>query len=249
VNRAQLRSCRTGVRYYEAEVARITDKIHTFSQGVTLVGGGPASLSLIQNVTKYAPILVAADGGANHLVGAQLIPSAIIGDLDSLVATSEWADRIGDKLIHIEEQDSTDFQKCLARVDAPFFIGVGFLGGRMDHGLAALHALVADPRPIVLLSDDDAVFAAHSDVRLSLPVGERISIFPLRRVEATFGAGLKYPVDGLTMEAGAQIGTSNEAAASTQSFAFDRPGATVFLNPDRIRDALQACGALSRPAI
>ena len=63
------------------------------------------------------------------------------------------------------------------------------------------------------------------------------------------GAGLKYPVDGLRMEAGAQIGVSNEAAAPGQSFGFDRPGAIVFLNAGNARDALQAQGALFQSAI
>lgn len=221
----------------------------TYKQGVTLLGGGPAPLAMIQNALSHAPNLVAADGGANHLSASKLIPSAIIGDLDSLDAASTWRGRIGDNLIHVAEQDSTDFQKCLARIDAPFFIGVGFLGGRQDHVLAALDALIGDPRPIVLIGEDDVAFAPHEETDLALPVGRRISIFPLRRVRARGGGGLKYPVDGLEMAAGDQIGTSNEAAAPAQSFGFDRPGAVVFLDPDRLEDALMARGALFQPPI
>lgn len=225
------------------------EKFLNFDQGVTLVGGGPASASMISEAMALAPNLVAADGGASHLGGTGLIPLAIIGDLDSLKGMDAWRERLGDRLVHVAEQDSTDFEKCLARIDAPFFVCVGFLGGRQDHGLAALHALINDPRPIVLLGADDVAFAPQDDVRLDLPVGERISIFPLRCVRASGGAGLAYSVEGLAMEAGAQIGTSNHAAAPKQSFAFDRPGAIVFLNRDRARDALQAQGALFQPPI
>lgn len=225
------------------------EKILTFDDGVTLVGGGPASAAMISEAMSLAPNLVAADGGAGHLAETGLIPLAIIGDLDSLTNVEAWRERLGDRLVHVTEQDSTDFEKCLARINAPFFVCVGFLGGRQDHGLAALHALINDPRPVVLLGADDVAFAPQADVRLDLPVGERISIFPLRRVQASGGAGLAYPVEGLAMEAGAQIGTSNQAAAPSQSFAFDRPGAIVFLNPDRARDALQAQGALFQPPI
>lgn len=222
------------------------EKILTFDRGVTLIGGGPTSISMVSEAMSVAPILIAADGGANHLAGMDLIPSAIIGDLDSLEGPNAWRERLGDRLIQVAEQDNTDFEKCLACINAPFFVCVGFLGGRQDHGLAALHALINDPRPIVLLGEEDVVFAPVDEVRLALPVGERVSIFPLRRVQASGGAGLSYPVDGLVMEAGAQIGTSNQASAAAQSFAFDRPGAVVFLGPDCMHDALQAQGALSQ---
>ena len=227
----------------------MTKKILTFNQGVTLLGGGPAAPGLIRAALALAPNLIAADGGADHLAGTGLTPAAVIGDLDSLGDVDAWAGRLGDALVQVDEQESTDFEKCLARVDAPFFVGVGFLGGRQDHGLAALHSLIGDPRPVVLLGEDDVAFAASGETRLMLPVGERISLFPLRRVRARGGAGLKYPVDGLVMEAGDQIGTSNEAAAAAQSFAFDRPGAVVFLGPHRLREGLQARGALSQPPI
>lgn len=221
----------------------------TFEQGVTLVGGGPAPIASILDAQSFAPVLVAADGGANRLLDAELIPLAILGDLDSLDDPAAWRSRIGDKLIKVEDQNSTDFEKCLMWIRAPFFVCVGFLGGRQDHTLAALHALIADPRPIVLIGDDDAAFAPQGETRLSLPVGERISFFPLREVTARRGAGLAFPIDGLTMEAGAQIGTSNEASAPEQFFAFDRPGAIVLLNSDRARDALRAQGALFQPPI
>ncbi len=227
----------------------MTETFLTYNQGVTLLGSGPATPDLIRTALAQAPNLVAADGGADHLAETDLNPSAIIGDLDSLKEPVLWRDRLGDALVHVDEQESTDFEKCLARINAPFFVGVGFSGGRQDHGLAALHSLIGDPRPIVLLGEDDVAFAAHGEIRLALPVGERISLFPLRRVQAKDGAGLKYPVDGLVMEAGDQIGTSNEAAATSQSFGFDRPGAVVFLSPHRLREGLQARGALSHLSI
>lgn len=227
----------------------MTEKIRDLKRGVTLVGGGPAPVTLIRSALALAPELVAADGGANHLAGAGLIPSALIGDLDSLENREDWRARLGDDLIHVADQESTDFEKCLARINAPFFIGVGFLGGRQDHTLAALHALIDDPRPIVLLGQEDLAFAPTRAVDLTLPVRDRISIFPLRSITASGGDGLKYTIEGLAMEAGAQIGTSNEAAGPTQSFAFDRPGAIVFLRPERLEDALHAQGALSHSPI
>ena len=42
----------------------------------------------------------------------------------------------------VGEQETTDLEKCLYSVEAPLFLGVGFLGGRVDHQLAAMNALV-----------------------------------------------------------------------------------------------------------
>ncbi|MEM7522828.1 MAG: thiamine pyrophosphokinase [Pseudomonadota bacterium] len=199
-----------------------------FGYGATLVGGGP-QFGALEDALAAAPALVCADGGADR-----------IGDLDSLDDPAAWRARIGDGLIRVEEQDSTDFEKCLSRIDAPFFVGVGMLGGRMDHALAALHTVLADPRPIVLVGEDDVVFAAGQSVDVDAAPGERISIFPLRPVTATGGAGLRWPIDGLSFEAGAAIGVSNQANASRVEMRFDRPGAVICAPRARLAAAIES---------
>ena len=84
---------------------------------------------------------------------------------------------------------------------------------------------------------------------LGMNSARHLNMFPLKPVRAIRGAGLTYPIDGLAMAAGAQIGTSNRTSAPTQSFAFDQRGALVFLNADRTEEALLAQGALFQPTI
>ena len=218
----------------------MTDKKLKFQKGVTLLGGGEWTADQLARALKIAPNLVCADGAANGLLNCGPRPAAIIGDLDSLSDTPEWRRRLGHNLIHIAEQDSTDFEKCLSMVDAPFFVGVGFIGQRQDHTLAALHSLTADPRPVMLLGASDVCFAADGELSLVLPVGARFSIFPMRAIRTSGGAGLKWPLDGLEMEAGSQIGTSNEVASPNVSVKFDRSGAVIFLDPDQLEAALDA---------
>lgn len=196
-----------------------------FDAPVTLAGGGPAGGEDLSDALAFAPRLVCADGGANRIGGRT--PDAIVGDLDSLEDIDDWRARLGDRLVGLTEQDTTDLEKCLRVIDAPFFIGAGFLAGRVDHLLAALHALVAEPRPVALIGADDALFAAASHVALDLEPGDRVSIFPMRGVRALKSAGLEWPVDGLGFEAGAKIGTSNRAAAARVEITFDRPGAVI----------------------
>lgn len=202
-----------------------------FDEPVTLLGGGPARAEDLAAALAAAPRLVCADGGANRLVHEA--PEAVIGDLDSLADPEGWRRRLGPRLIEVAEQDSTDLEKCLRHVDAPFFVGAGFSAGRVDHLLAALHALVADPRPIVLIGEEDALFSAGVATSVEVEPGDRVSFFPLRPVTATASAGLAWPVEGLAMAAGeagaGKIGTSNRAVGGLVEARFDRPGVVVAL--------------------
>lgn len=211
------------------------ENMAAFPAGVTLLGGSPLCSGL-QEALALAPNLVCADGGANNLQD-DLIPDAIIGDLDSLDERESWQQRLGARLIHVAEQDSTDLEKCLLRLKAPFILGVGFLGGRIDHELAALHALVEDPRPILLIGEEDVILSAGEGISLETEPGDRLSIFPMRAVTAGPDRGLQWPVEGLHFEAGVKVGTSNETTGPVE-LSFDRPGAVVILPRERLDLAL-----------
>lgn len=218
----------------------------SFPLGATLLGAAPERgglRSALEAARARAPGLVCADGGADRLRPGET-PDAVVGDLDSLRDRAAWAARLGDRLIHVAEQETTDLEKCLRLVDAPHLIGCGFLGGRLDHELAALHALVAEPRPFLLLGAEDVALSAGRALDLGLAAGDRISIFPLRRVRAGPGSGLRWKLEGLDFEAGAKIGTSNEATGPV-SLRFDRPGAVLILPRARLDAALAAL--LNRP--
>ena len=53
--------------------------------GVTLAGGSRFSAGLLARARKYAPRLVAADGGADRLLALGVEPEAVIGDRKSVV--------------------------------------------------------------------------------------------------------------------------------------------------------------------
>ena len=99
---------------------------------VTLLGAGPVYPNDIKEILKIAPGLVAADGGAATALEAGRVPDLVIGDFDSLPhSTGESLPK--DRLLHVTEQDSTDFEKCLARITAPLILALGFTGARIDH--------------------------------------------------------------------------------------------------------------------
>ncbi|MFV0386305.1 thiamine diphosphokinase [Paracoccus sp. (in: a-proteobacteria)] len=178
--------------------------------GVTVIGGGavtPADLSVSQQV---APLLVAADGGADRALALGRKPDWVIGDLDSI---SPQARRMipPDRLIHVAEQDSTDFTKCLTRIAAPFVMAVGFAGMRLDHTLAALTSMTNVARPLVImLASDDLVFRAPPRLTLPLMPGTRVSLYPLGPARGV-SSGLEWPIEGIEFAPDGRVGTSNRA--------------------------------------
>lgn len=179
------------------------------ADGVTLLGGGdfaPADLDL---ALSLAPLLVAADGGADKALAAGRMPDAVIGDFDSISPAARAAIPAA-RQHRVSEQDSTDFGKCLALVGAPFLIGLGFAGLRMDHTLSVMTALAAHPdQRCVILGPEDAIFLCPPRLSLPLAPGTRLSLFPMGPASGR-STGLRWPIDGLDFAPAGRIGTSNE---------------------------------------
>lgn len=208
------------------------------SQGVTLVGAGAPRRQDIVDALAFAPALVAADGGAAHCLDAALEPLAVIGDFDSfdpaLVSALPQA-----RMIAIPEQETTDFEKCLNRIDAPFILATGFTDGRVDHGLAVWSVLARRiGPPTLVIGPEDVVFAAPKRVALDLAPGTRVSLFPMAPVSGR-STGLEWPIDGIDLSPMGRIGTSNRATGPV-ALSFDAPGCLVITPREALAAALAA---------
>ncbi|WP_439116588.1 thiamine diphosphokinase [Paracoccus liaowanqingii] len=179
-------------------------------RGVTVIGGGAVAAVDLDQALAVAPLLVAADGGADRALSLGRRPDWVIGDLDSLSDAARDLVPAG-RLLEVAEQDSTDFTKCLDRIAAPLIVAVGFAGLRLDHTLAALTALVQPGAPlVVMLAPDDVVLACPPRLELPLRAGTRVSLFPMGPARGT-SRGLEWPIDGIDLAPGGRVGTSNRA--------------------------------------
>lgn len=180
-----------------------------------MIGGGVANLKDLSEARALAPTCVAADGGAALAVAAGVPLAALIGDLDS--TTPEVLAQIPRDRRHlITEQDSTDFDKALSRVNAPLILGVGFTGARLDHQLAAFNTLAAFAhRPCILLGPLEIILLAPPHILLPTAPGDVVSLMPLAPVRGR-SKGLRWPIDGLPFAPGGQIGTSNQATGPVE---------------------------------
>jgi thiamine pyrophosphokinase len=209
------------------------------THGVTLVGGGEIYGALLAEAVAHAPRIVAADGGARNALAHGLQPEAVIGDFDSLDA--ETRARLDPAILHeIAEQETTDFDKCLRRIRAPFVIAAGFTGARLDHELAAFSALAAHPsRACLLLGREDVAFLAPPDLTLGLSPGTRVSLFPMSEARAE-SEGLRWPLKGLAFAPDGRIGTSNEALGAAQRIRILEGRMLVLLPRPCLRAAITA---------
>ncbi len=214
----------------------IADPVIRAEEAVTLLGAARISASALPEALALAPVLVAADGGADTALGQGLSPRAVIGDMDSL--SPEAAQAFADRLHRVAEQDTTDFDKALTRIEAPLVLALGFSGGRLDHELAALHSLVLRcDRPCLLLGSETLAFHAPRAIELRLPRGTLVSLFPFAPVW-TSSEGLRWPTEHILFAPDSRIGTSN-AAEGDVSLLPSSPGMLVILPRDCLPQTME----------
>jgi len=180
----------------------------TSTEPVALLGGAAVSVALLDEVLALCGPVVGADGGALHALTRDLLPEAVIGDMDSL--PPEAMARIPDARLHrVTEQETTDFDKALRHIEAPLVVGVGFSGTRADHALAAYTVLLrhADRR-CLLAGEAEVVFLCPPEIALEPAPGGWLSLYPLGHVEGR-SEGLEWPIDGLVLSPETRVGTSN----------------------------------------
>lgn len=208
---------------------------------VTLIGGAGCRTQDLETALRLAPRLVAADAGAAAALAAGATPEAVIGDLDSL--PPETAAALSDRLHRIPEQESTDFDKALRSISAPLVIAVGFAGGRFDHELAVMSSLIARPgQRCIVLGPQTLVFHCPPVLRLEMPVGALVSLFPMVPVTAS-SQGLRWELERLALAPGGRIGTSNAAAAGLVEVRPEGPGLLVILRAEALPRAVRALAA------
>lgn len=176
---------------------------------VTLVGGGHLDRSVLNISKSHAPLIVAADGGADSVLEYGETPAAVIGDMDSVSDAAKAL--LSDRLHDTPDQNLTDFEKALAAIEAPLVLALGFLGGRLDHTMAALNVLArSGGRGLVLLTLEDAIFLAPEHLSLDLPRGSRVGLLPMETAQVS-SSGLRWDLAERTLAPAGLVSSSNAA--------------------------------------
>jgi len=192
-------------------------KIFMHDEPIILVGGSKINSHLLKKIYKKHKIY-AADSGANFLLSNEMDFEAVIGDMDS-IDSQKLSSIKNEKKILISDQNTTDLQKCLSTINSKIFIGFGFIDLRLDHTLASLTAINRKHSAIViiLVGEIDTVIWVKGKWSCELPIGTRLSIWPLGEQFFNGSSGLKYSLEGLTLHPLNLIGTSNETSENSIS--------------------------------
>jgi thiamine pyrophosphokinase len=187
-------------------------------RAVIFVNGEIPNYEQVRPLLQPGDVLIAADGGTRHILALGLVPSLVIGDLDSLnAADRRKLEAAGAEIRpHARDKNETDFELALGHaVDSGFdeILIIGALGRRLDQTLGNL-ALLACPSLVGMniRMDDGAeqVFFVNMKAQVEGQPGDVVSLIPWgRKVSGVTTKGLQWPLKNETLHPNKTRGISN----------------------------------------
>lgn len=196
-----------------------------------MVNGEFEPTERLQGMLQQADLLVAVDGGLNHLVYLDLLPHLIIGDFDS-IRPELLADYIK-KEVEIKKfnphKNETDLELALNHVldlDFEQIEVFGATGGRFDHILGNIF-LFSDPRyvekEIKIWSKSSVTFYCQTNQEIKGQKGDLISLIPITaEVTGITTEGLLYPLNDETLVRWRTRGISNVMESTDARIQFQK---------------------------
>ena len=169
----------------------------------------------VETVGTYR-VVVALDGAANRLIGSNMFPDVLLGDLDSVSASVlEQCKASGITIVHTPDQQSSDISKGLEWVQRTYpdsevdIIGVEI--GRYDHHLAAYSALFeCNSNATILLDGWQARRVTQTPTNIEIEPNSIISLIPFGKVTGAAIKGCQFSLNNESLTTGTR-GISNKA--------------------------------------
>ena len=169
----------------------------------------------LETVGTYR-VVVALDGAANRLIGSNMFPDVLLGDLDSVSASVlEQCKASGITIVHTPDQQSSDISKGLEWVQRTYpdsevdIIGVEI--GRYDHHLAAYSALFeCNSNATILLDGWQARRVTQTPTNIEIEPNSIISLIPFGKVTGATIKGCQFSLNNESLTTGTR-GISNKA--------------------------------------
>jgi thiamine pyrophosphokinase len=201
-------------------------------RAVIFANGQLPDIEAARSLLQADDYLIAADGGANHLMRMGILPGIVIGDLDSVDEDTLFELTSAGVTIekHSEDKNETDFELALryaVELQPSAILIIGALGGRLDQTLANLSMLtdLALPRIDIRLDDGvEEVFfcrataANRGQAEVRGRSGDTVSLIPWQApVKGVTTEGLQWPLSGDTLYPDKSRGISNLMLADSAS--------------------------------
>jgi len=186
----------------------------------------------LKEICDHARFIAAADGGLKHLLSIDVLPNLLVGDQDSCPE---------EVLFEIEtlkfpvEKDESDAElavmELLERGHGPVAM-LCSVGGRLDHTIANLQLIAANPGRVLIMEPDFIMCAINDSVRAVLNKfnGKILSLFPFGEyVNGVRTRGLKWELEGERIKAGSR-GLSNLIIRERAEISVERGVLFIYLS-------------------
>jgi len=148
-------------------------------------------------------LVISVDGGTRHACTLNIIPDAIIGDMDSISDAEKQAFNKAVFICYPAEKDETDLELALLyaeRQGVDHIVMVGAMGGRMDMSIASILLITRSSsgscRIEVWHGEQTGWVIRPPGEDISGHPGDMISLIPLTGAAAGITTtGLKYPLN------------------------------------------------------
>lgn len=215
---------------------------------IVVTGASPLHATAVEQIPLDA-VVIAADGALDHALAADIRPSVLVGDLDSVSPDGlDWAERHATIDRFDPDKDQTDTELALRRAVAANPTRLVLLSGggdRLDHTLAAVTALGHRSLTSIPVIDawwgDQRLRVLHGPGRttLALPIGSTLSLLALHGAcTGLTVSGVRWPLDAAELPPGTSLGVSNVTTDDTVSLSISTgvltvaiPGRTVDKTP------------------
>ncbi len=185
-----------------------------------IAGGSPVQPDLVEQLADFTWV-VAADSGLDQAYRLGISPDLVVGDMDSVTARSlNRAIAEGTAIErHPVDKNATDLELAIvAAAGAGYRTGtiIGGTGGRIAHTLANAMVLLEDHAiSLEWRTGSATIVALHVDeTRVYQPdQGTLLSVIAIGEPATCKSQGLRWPLDGIALDAGSTRGVSNEIIA------------------------------------
>lgn len=163
---------------------------------------------------EVGDLVIAADGGYDHLMRLGIKPDLVIGDMDSVLATVWDADTVR----YPKKKDETDMHLAYLigreRGYSDFLI-YGGTGGRPDHTFANYSLLFmakSNGDRMTVVDEKYDIFALEDErMLISGRAGETLSVFAFSGdAVGVCLSGVEYPAEDVTLRCDFALGVSNK---------------------------------------
>lgn len=187
-------------------------ELQTLETRVVIVLAGQIDLDL-ELFLNQNDIIVAVDGGANHLIETKYKPAVLIGDFDSITNTDLTCPRIKFDPV----KDDTDFACALEYVSQTYpqfkSVVVGFSSlDRIDHVLTNLSIINSET---TFISDNQRITLLTATTTVTSSEYKFYSFYAIQEVSRFSLSGFKYPLNSYRLRPFDPLCISNELIASS----------------------------------